>query len=76
MSNGPLAAKRVLVTSANTYMGPAIVELFKAEGAEVIADTSKLTDPDGPAELISTRVISTRSSPTSISMPTSPPRPI
>ena len=52
MSNGRLAAKRVLVTSANTYMGPAIVELFKAEGAEVIADTSKLTDPDGPAELI------------------------
>lgn len=35
-----LRDKRVLVTQANDYMGPAIVELFRAEGAEVIADGS------------------------------------
>jgi 2-keto-3-deoxy-L-fuconate dehydrogenase len=37
-----LGNQRVLVTQATEYMGPAIVELFRNEGAEVIADT---TDP-------------------------------
>lgn len=40
---GRLAGKRVLVTQANDYMGPATVELFSSEGAEVIADTRDLT---------------------------------
>ena len=31
-----LAGRRVLVTSCDTYMGPPIVELFRAEGAEVV----------------------------------------
>ncbi len=43
MSEGRLAGKRVLVTQANDYMGPATVELFRKEGAEVIADTHDLT---------------------------------
>lgn len=47
-----LAGKRVLVTSADDYMGPAITERFRAEGAEVIADTDPLLDPAAPAELI------------------------
>jgi len=47
-----LTGKRVLVTSADTYMGPAIAELFAAEGADVIADTDPLTDPAAPAALI------------------------
>ena len=34
-----LSGMRVLVTSADTYMGPPIAELFAGEGAEVIADT-------------------------------------
>ena len=38
-----LQGKRVLCTHADTFMGPAIVELFRAEGAHVIADTSDLT---------------------------------
>lgn len=38
-----LQNKRVLVTQASAYMGPAICELFRAEGAEVIADESDLT---------------------------------
>lgn len=40
------------MTSADTYMGPPIAELFAAEGAEVIADTGKLLAPDEPAELV------------------------
>lgn len=38
-----LAGKRVVVTQADDYMGPATVELFRTEGAEVIADTRDLT---------------------------------
>ena len=38
-----LAGKRVLVTQAEDYMGPATIELFKEEGAQVIADASDLT---------------------------------
>ena len=38
-----LAGKRVLVTQADDYMGPATIDLFAREGAVVIADTSDLT---------------------------------
>ncbi|MEY4373571.1 MAG: hypothetical protein RL219_2340 [Actinomycetota bacterium] len=41
-----LTGRRILVTSADTFMGPAIVEHFRAEGAEVIADTGLLLGPD------------------------------
>jgi 2-keto-3-deoxy-L-fuconate dehydrogenase len=37
-----LQNQRALVTQAAEYMGPAIVELFRNEGAEVIADTTDL----------------------------------
>ncbi len=47
-----LVGQRVLVTSADTYMGPAIVELFRGEGADVIADADPLTDPAAPAALV------------------------
>jgi 2-keto-3-deoxy-L-fuconate dehydrogenase len=47
-----LANRRVLVTSADTYMGPPIIELFRSEGADVIADTDRLTDPGAPSALI------------------------
>ncbi len=40
-----LAGKRVLVTSATSYMGPAIVELFTAEGADVVADPGRYLEP-------------------------------
>jgi 2-keto-3-deoxy-L-fuconate dehydrogenase len=39
---GRLEGKRVLVTHAERYMGPPIVELFRAEGAQVVADTREL----------------------------------
>ena len=47
-----LAGRRILVTSASTYMGPAIAELFRSEGADVITDDDSLIDPSAPAELI------------------------
>lgn len=49
---GRLADRRVLVTCADTYMGPPIVELFRAERADVVADTDPLTDPVAAGELI------------------------
>lgn len=38
-----LAGKRVIVTQADDYMGPATTKLFTEEGASVISDTSDLT---------------------------------
>lgn len=49
---GRLAGKRVLVTQADDYMGPITLDVFAEEGAEVIADTSDLTDPERAAALI------------------------
>jgi len=40
---GRLSGKRVLVTQADDYMGPATLEVFGREGAELIADHSDLT---------------------------------
>ena len=51
--SGRLAGKRVLVTQAEDYMGPATIELFREEGADVIADNSDLTQPGRCEELIS-----------------------
>lgn len=39
--SGRLDGKIVVVTSANRYMGPAVADLFSAEGASVIRDTGK-----------------------------------
>ncbi|MEM7093118.1 MAG: SDR family oxidoreductase [Actinomycetota bacterium] len=47
-----LSGKRILVTSCDSYMGPPIVELFRAEGAEVIADAGALMGADEPRELV------------------------
>lgn len=49
---GRLAGKQVLVTQANDYMGPATVERFKAEGANVIADATDLTEAGAVQALI------------------------
>jgi 2-keto-3-deoxy-L-fuconate dehydrogenase len=51
-SSGRLAGRRVLVTRADTYMGPDIVALFRAEGADVIADSRALVDADAPAAAV------------------------
>lgn len=40
-----LSGKRVLVTQAEEFMGPALCEALRAFGGEVIADSSDLTEP-------------------------------
>ena len=47
-----LAGKRVVITQADDYMGPATAELFAEEGAEIIADTRDLTAPGACEALI------------------------
>lgn len=49
---GRLQGRRVLVTNADRYMGPPVVELFEKEGAEVIADTSNYLDPKVPTAVV------------------------
>lgn len=50
----PLAldGKRVLLTRANDFMGPALQEVFRELGADVIADQSALDDPARPEALV------------------------
>ncbi len=47
-----LAGKRILITQAADYMGPAFAAMFREHGAEVIEDCSDLTRVDAAAELI------------------------
>lgn len=49
---GRLEGRRVLVTHADRYLGPPVVELFRAEGADVVADTDDLATPDAPAAAV------------------------
>lgn len=51
-SSQSIAGKRVLVTSCDSYMGPAITELFVASGADVIANPSTLIAAHEPDELV------------------------
>lgn len=44
--------QRVLVTHADRYAGPPVVARFRAEGAEVIADTSDYRDPLVPQRVV------------------------
>ena len=48
-----LNGQRVLVTQSDDYMGPATIELFQKEGAEIIADSSDLTQLGRCEELVS-----------------------
>jgi 2-keto-3-deoxy-L-fuconate dehydrogenase len=50
--SGRLLGRRVLVTSADRYAGPPVCDLFTAEGAEVIADTSDYLDPQAPQRVV------------------------
>ena len=47
-----LEGKRVLVTQADDYMGPATIDLFSEQGAEVIADRTDLTQPGAAQEIV------------------------
>ena len=52
MITNDLKGKRILVTQANTFMGPKLCEVFAEMGAEVITDNQLLTDPALPGEII------------------------
>lgn len=52
MTDKRLDGKRILVTQADDYMGPATIELFREQGADVIADSSDLTQPGAVEELV------------------------
>jgi len=51
-SSHSIVGKRVLITSCNTYMGPAVTDLFVAKGADVVAHPGDLMGADEPQELI------------------------
>ncbi|MEI6560127.1 MAG: SDR family oxidoreductase [Rhodospirillaceae bacterium] len=47
-----LAGKRILITQAEEFMGPALCRVFRDLGAEVIADGRPLIEPGLPAAII------------------------
>ncbi len=47
-----LSGKRIVVTDAGDFMGPAVTDLFTEEGAEVIADRRDLRPLAAASELI------------------------
>lgn len=47
-----LRNKRILVTQASDFMGPAICTTLRALGADVVADHQALNDPDLPAAIM------------------------
>jgi len=47
-----LRGKRVLVTQAREFMGPALCAVLAEAGADVVADDSALLDPGAPAAIV------------------------
>jgi 2-keto-3-deoxy-L-fuconate dehydrogenase len=52
MAFDSLAGKRVLITQADVFMGPALCEVYAEHGAHVIADTSSLIQSEAPAKVV------------------------
>ncbi|MBN8531002.1 MAG: SDR family oxidoreductase [Alphaproteobacteria bacterium] len=52
MSNPILSGKRVLVTQADSFMGPVICEVFASHGATVIQSTGPLTGETAPGDVV------------------------
>jgi 2-keto-3-deoxy-L-fuconate dehydrogenase len=46
----PLAGRRILVTQASAFMGPALCAVLAEQGAEVVASEADLTDPQAPQQ--------------------------
>ena len=47
-----LTGKRVLITQADEFMGPALCEVFAEQGAEVVASTADLAPPEATAQVV------------------------
>jgi 2-keto-3-deoxy-L-fuconate dehydrogenase len=54
MTLNSLAGKRVLITQADAFMGPALCAVFAEHGAHVIADISSPLESQAPAKVIAT----------------------
>lgn len=52
MNDLRLDGKRALITQADVFMGPALVEVFRESGADVIADDRALVDVDAARALV------------------------
>ena len=52
MPDQMLRGKRVLITEADAFMGPALCAVFAEEGATVIASTASLQSPEAPAAIV------------------------
>jgi 2-keto-3-deoxy-L-fuconate dehydrogenase len=52
MAERSLQGRRILVTQADTFMGPTLCEVLAAQGAEVIASTDPLQDRAGTTALV------------------------
>jgi 2-keto-3-deoxy-L-fuconate dehydrogenase len=52
MTSFDFSGKRVLVTQSSTFMGPALCQVFRDHGAELIADERALLDPALPAAIV------------------------
>lgn len=52
MDTTSLGGKRILITHANLFMGPALAGVFRERGAEVIADEDPLTSPDAAEKAV------------------------
>ena len=52
MSVKRLSGKRILLTQADDYMGPATIEVFREHGAELIEDRSDLTQANAVEALV------------------------
>jgi 2-keto-3-deoxy-L-fuconate dehydrogenase len=51
-----LTGKRVLITQADAFMGPALCEVFAEQGAEVVASTADLAPPEAAAQVVAQAV--------------------
>ena len=47
-----LLGKRVLVTQSTEFMGPVLCQVFAEQGADVVANSEPLTDPDAAARVV------------------------
>ena len=51
-----LTGKRVLITQADEFMGPALCEVFAEQGAVVVASTADLAPPEAAAQVVAQAV--------------------
>jgi NAD(P)-dependent dehydrogenase (short-subunit alcohol dehydrogenase family) len=51
-----LTGKRVLITQADEFMGPALCEVLAEQGAEVVASTADLAPPGAAAQVVAQAV--------------------